>query len=118
MKIILSAQVLVCILGSLFLQYFNASNHALSYFCGSGMLLLSIFLMGIGWGLIFQKKLIALAVSVIVFKYAILGIIIFTIVGLPWFNPLWFAIGVASFVMSAIIYAIAETLKEGNENVI
>lgn len=74
--------------------------------------------MGISFGWIFKKKLVALAIGIIVFKYAILGIIMFTLVKRSWFNPLWFAMGVASFVLSGIFYALKEALREGKENVI
>ncbi|QDK36101.1 hypothetical protein [Bdellovibrio sp. NC01] len=116
MKITLLSQLALTLLGSLALWIFAAPDQAGSYLAGSGLLSLSFLLLGWGWGLIFQKKLIALAVSIIVFKYAILGIIIFNIVKKPWFNPLWFAMGIASFVISAIIYAVYVALKEGKDN--
>lgn len=122
MKKVLCLQALVTALGALLLAIFAASSQMVSFLVGSGLILLSFFLLGTGWALIFQKKLIALAVGIIVFKYAILGIIIFTIVKRPWFDPMWFAMGVASFVLSAIYYAVMksreEAKNEGNENVI
>ncbi|MGE5086751.1 MAG: hypothetical protein ACM3MG_10655 [Bacillota bacterium] len=122
MKKVLCFQVLVTALGALILGIFAAPSQIVSFLVGSGLILLSFFLLGTGWALIFQKKLIALAVGIIVFKYAILGIIIFTIVKQPWFDPMWFAMGVASFVLSAIYYAVMksreESKNEGNENVI
>lgn len=119
MKIVLTVQSLITALGGIILAYFYAPQHALSFVTGSLIILLSFVLLGIGYGMIFQKKLIALAIGIIVFKYAILGIIIFTLVKLSWFNPLWFSLGVASFVLSALVYALKESLKrEGNGNVI
>lgn len=118
MILILISQALFTILGTLLLAYFAAMPHALSYAAGSGLILLSVVLLRLGWGLIFSKKMIALAIGIIVFKYAILGIIIYTLVHLKWFTPLWFAFGVASFALSALVYAIREGLKEGNDNVI
>ena len=116
MNKILLPQAVITVLGTLLLLNFYAKPHAFSFLAGSGLILLSFFLLGIGWGLIFQKKLIALAVAIIVFKYAILGIIIFTLVKLPWFTPLWFALGVASFILSALVWAVSEGLREGKEN--
>ncbi|HWU43917.1 MAG TPA: hypothetical protein VN132_10785 [Bdellovibrio sp.] len=122
MKKILIFQGLITILGAILLTVYTASPQAKSFLVGSGLIWFSFLLLGTGWGLIFQKKLIALAVAIIVFKYAILGIIIFTIVKLPWFDPLWFAIGIASFVVSAGYFAITEfkkeEFKEGNRDVI
>lgn len=118
MKRILISQGLITLLGCLLIGFFNAKHGAYSFLAGSGLVFLSVFLLGIGWGLIFQKKLIALAIGIIVFKYAILGVIIFTVVKLSWFMPLWFVMGVASFMFSAIYFAVTEALKEGNDNVI
>ncbi|MDG0814923.1 hypothetical protein [Bdellovibrio svalbardensis] len=122
MKKVLISHLLVSALGSFLIAIFTAAHQGYSFLAGSLVIFLSFLMLGIGFSLIFEKKLIALAISIIVFKYAILGIIIFTIVKLPWFTPLWFAMGVASFVLSAIYFAIDESLrsalKEGNDNVI
>lgn len=118
MKKVLIPQALITVIGGILLGYFTAAPQAYSFVAGSGLIFLSFLLLGIGWGLIFHKKLIALAVGIIVFKYAILGIIIFTIVKLPWFTPLWFAMGIASFVISAINFAVIQTLKEPKEEVL
>jgi hypothetical protein len=116
MKRVLISQVLVAALGYVSLLLFAAPNHANSYLCGSLTILLSFSVMGLGYGLIFRKKLVALGGSLIVFKYAILGIIIFTLVKLDWFSSIWFAMGVASFILSAIYYAISEALREERED--
>ncbi|MEN0058794.1 MAG: hypothetical protein AAGB31_08160 [Bdellovibrio sp.] len=111
-------QTLISLFGALALGFIYSPQHAFSFLSGSLLILLSFFLMAMGFGWIFQKKLIALSIGIIVFKYAILGIIIFTLVKLAWFNPLWFALGVASFILSAGIYALKEGFREGKENVI
>lgn len=118
MKFVLIVQALFTLIGSVILFIFYTPQHALSYVSGALVILMSFFFLGIGFGLIFKKKLIALAIGIIVFKYAILGIIIFTLVKLSWFNPLWFALGVASFILSAIVYALKESVKEGKDNVV
>ncbi|MNS76869.1 hypothetical protein D3C72_1104270 [compost metagenome] len=74
--------------------------------------------MALGYGLIFKKKLIALAIGIIVFKYAILGIIIFQLVKQPWLSSLWFCLGIATFGVSALVYALSEVLTEGKDNVV
>lgn len=118
MKFILTFQVLITLLTGAILGVFAAPQHSISFVAGSFLIVLSFVLMAIGFGLIFKKKLIALAIGIIVFKYAILGIIIYTIVKLPWFNPLWFSLGVASFVISGIGYSLKEAFREGKDNVI
>lgn len=118
MKVILITQSLTTLVGALLLGFFYAPQQAISFAVGSLVILSSVFFLRLGFGLIFQKKLIALAIGIIVFKYAILGIIIFTLVKLTWFNPLWFSFGVASFILSAIVYALNEASREGKDNVI
>ncbi|MEK2689433.1 hypothetical protein [Bdellovibrio sp. GT3] len=113
---VLICQLFITVLGYLATLFFAAPNHADSYLWGSLTILMSFALMGLGYGLIFQKKLVALGVSLIVFKYAILGIIIFTLTKLDWFSSIAFAMGVASFIVSAIYYAISEALREEKED--
>ena len=109
--------MLVTVVGSFLLAGFLGQQQSASFATGSLAIGLSFAMMAIGYGLIFKKKMIALAVGIIVFKYAILGIIIFTLVKLAWFDPLWFSMGVASLILSAITYALKEA-KEGSKNVI
>ncbi|WP_347355647.1 hypothetical protein [Bdellovibrio sp.] len=118
MKFVLTIQALVILLGGLLLGLFAAPQHSYSFISGSLVIFLSFLMAGVAWVLIFSKKLVALAIGIIVFKYAILGIIIFKLVALPWFDTLWFALGVASFILSALAYAVKEALREGKEDVI
>lgn len=112
MKNVLLYQIVVTTLLSGLLFFLSAPHHSYSFLAGALTIFMSVFLLGLSWKLIFQKKLIALAVAIIVFKYAILGIIIFKLMKLPWFEPLWFALGVSSFILSALAYAIQEALRE------
>lgn len=118
MKYVLIIQALITLLGGLIAVLFAAPQHAYSFISGSLVIFFSFLFLGTAWSLIFNKKLVALAIGIIVFKYAILGIIIFKLVTLPWFNALWFALGVSSFVLSALGYAMKEALREGKEDVI
>jgi hypothetical protein len=112
MNFVLSVQMLITVLGSIVLGWFLGLQQSASFATGSLAIGLSFSMMAIGYGLIFRKKMIALAVGIIVIKYAILGIIIFTLVKLAWFDPLWFALGVASLILSAIAYALKESTRE------
>ena len=95
---------------------FTSSQHvALSFFLGGALILLTFLLWGFGLTLIFKKKLVALAISAIVFKYAISGVIIYWLVKKNWLEPLWLALGVFSFTLSALVYSILEALKEARE---
>ncbi len=116
MKPLLLFQAILAAFGSLLVDYIAARQQAYSFFIGSLVILGSVFLLGWAWSLIFKKKLVALATGIIVIKYAILGIIIFELAKQPWFKPLWFSLGIASFTLTAIFYALKETLTKGNED--
>ena len=88
------------------------ATHAAMSFASGGLLIgLDFLLLGIAWSWIFNKKLIALAVSLIVFKYAILGLIIYRLIKVMAINPFWFSMGVASFFLSALVYALWTNLS-------
>jgi len=115
MKTILLLHLPVCLLGYLLLLLVSTPNDATSYLIGSGLIQANFWLLWVGWSLIFKKKLVALSVAIIVFKYAILGVIIYRLLRQPWLSPLWFAIGIASFAIAAVIYAFLEGLKKEEE---
>ena len=55
---------------------------------------------------IFVKKLIALAVSVIVFKYAILIGIIYFFVTKELVNGLWFGVGISTLFPTIVLFSL------------
>lgn len=118
MKLILFLQTISTLIIYALIYKVADAERGISYLAGSGTILLSFMLMGIGWGMIFNKKLVALSVFVIVFKYAILGVIVFTTVKEPWFRPIWYSVGISSFTITALIFAFIESNREGKKNVI
>lgn len=87
--------------------YFAGPHYSDVSFASGGLVVAANFiLLGLGWNLVFRKKLIALSVLIIVFKYAILGIIIYQLVKQNWLLPLWFAAGVASIMLGSLIYGL------------
>ncbi|MNJ91061.1 hypothetical protein D3C87_87050 [compost metagenome] len=118
MKKLTVIQLLLMVVLITTLLFYITTHQLISFSVGSGAILLNFLLLGAGWGLIFRKKLIALSVGIIVFKYAILGIIIFQIAKQPWLQPLWFCLGIASFVITALIYSLIEVFSEGKEHVV
>lgn len=105
MKTVIISQALLVVFGSLLIWAINAPHNALSYGVGSGLVFVNFILLAGGWTLIFHKKLIALAVSIIVIKYAILGVLLYVLLHQPWMNIIWFVGGISSFMASALIYA-------------
>lgn len=106
MKRVLLFQILITLLGSLLLWAFSRPDLIASYAVGSALVAGNFLLLGTLINFIFKKKLIALMVLVIVFKYAILGIIIYLLVKQSWLVPLWFAAGVSSMMMGSVLYAV------------
>lgn len=66
--------------------------------------------------MIFQKKLVALAVSVIVFKYAILGILIFVAIKRWQLSAAWFAAGFGIIFPSVLVFALVKSRLDRKEN--
>ncbi|MBK9324675.1 MAG: hypothetical protein IPM97_17305 [Bdellovibrionaceae bacterium] len=105
MKRILLFQTLIILLGVTTLFYFGPRHSAESFFSGGLLIAINFIFLGFAWNLVFRKKLVALSVLIIVFKYAILGVIIYQLVKQTWLLPFWFAAGVASMMIASLIFA-------------
>lgn len=105
MKTVILSQLVLLVLGSLALWQFGTLHNSFSYAAGSGLVFLNFIFLASSWSLVFSKKLIALAVFLIVIKYAILGALLIYCLRQPWLNLTWFAVGVSSFMAAALIYA-------------
>jgi hypothetical protein len=69
---------------------------------GGALMLLNLFALVFSWPRILAKKSIALATGVIVFKFAILGWIIYEVVGGEALHIGWFAVGMATVVPAVV----------------
>ena len=98
-------QIFVTLIGSLLLLE-HSTQAAISFSAGGALVGINFLILGFAWSLIFQKKLIALAVPIIIFKYAILGLIIYQVIQSPSIDLLWFCLGIGSFVISALIFVV------------
>ena len=116
MKRVLIFQLLVLALGSLLL-WPTVSRQEVSSFVTGGLIVAGNFiLLGSGLNLVFRKKLFALPVFIIVFKYAILGVTIYHFAKQPWMSPYWFVAGVASMMIGSLIYGLTLGFFEDPEN--
>lgn len=66
----------------------------------------NVFLLGFLWDRILRKKLVALSVSIIVGKYALLGFILFKLFATPGIEALPFSLGIATFGIASGVYAL------------
>jgi hypothetical protein len=73
---------------------------------GAGLMLFNLVLLGWTWKRLIAKKSIALTVGIIVIKYAILLGSIYYLAREDWFSPLGAGLGIASFMLAALILAI------------
>lgn len=110
MKRVLIFQSLIIAIGGALLYFTDARHGVSSYLIGGLIVMANFVLLGLGWSLVFRKKLIALSVLIIVFKYAILGVIIYHFVKQSWLQPFWFAAGVAGMMVASLIYGLTQGL--------
>lgn len=82
---------------------FDSPHSAWSTAVGGLVVLLNLILLTVGWAMLLRKKFVALAVTVIVIKYAILGIIIYQLMLQPWLSPVFFLVGVSSLLATIVI---------------
>ncbi len=116
LKLFIIIQAAVTLLGSLILLEGRDGSSAASFAIGSGIVLVNVLTLGFTFSRLIQKKLIALSISVIVFKYAILGIIIYKLLSFAWVDRLWLCVGLGSLVVSALFYAsVAKTDDDEEE---
>lgn len=96
---------LVAILGAL---TFYATHKIPSIVIGSGVMVFCWIMLIWSWSEIIQKKSIALGVSIIVIKYAILGLILFLVVTNDKCDMAGFLVGISTTVVTVIGYAASE----------
>lgn len=75
--------------------YYYGQAWALSFFLGGLLMLLNLLGLAYFWNLIFTKKSIALAAFVIIFKYLILGMILWSLASAKSLQPMPFVLGLA-----------------------
>lgn len=112
----LKFQVIVSISIALIIASFYSTQSSISFLCGSILIFLNLFILFWVWSRILSKKLIALAVSVIVIKYAIFGLIIYVVLKNPAIQPLWFSVGIGTILVTSLLTALDHANAENKEN--
>ena len=95
----------------LYPKIFDYNVSVPSLYLGLLVSICNFYLILWAWSRIFLKKRIALAISVIVIKYAILGIIIYKIVSLKTYEIASFLIGMMSIILMIICYAVLQKIN-------
>lgn len=93
------------------ISYFLISNeYAIGVFVGGITMLVNLGGLAAFWKLIFSKKLIALAMLIIIFKYLILAVVLWALYTYKWLNPVGFFIGLASLLFGVFMLLIVKQL--------
>ncbi len=96
------ASVYSLIIGTFSYFYFGPTFSA-NVFIGGALVLLNLAALSFSWKRIFSKKSIALAVFVIIFKYVILGMILWSLSVSGSLNVFGILVGLASLVFSVFV---------------
>jgi hypothetical protein len=91
---------------SIILFFTTGFETAISCLFGGTVMVVNLFGLSFLWKLIFSKKSIALAVLVIIFKYLILGLILWNLNQIQWIRPLGFVLGLGSLMIGVVTTAL------------
>ena len=110
MKFLLLAQFLLSLGGTALLWIGADAEAAISFAAGGGLMFGNLLVMVLFWPLILAKKLFALSVGVIVFKFAILAWIINEIAIGKAIQLGWFSVGMSLIVVSVLATAVRDSI--------
>ncbi len=103
-KIFSISQIVITVIGFAILNQGRDFHSAASFSLGSVFVWINVLSWAFLISRILKKKLIALSVTIIVFKYAILGFLLYELLTMPWLDRLWFSIGLGSLIVSSLLY--------------
>jgi uncharacterized membrane protein len=96
---------LACVI-TVSLHYVFGQTEASAFAAGAGVSFLNLIFLALTWPRLLQKKQVALSTGVIVFKFAILGWIIYEVVARKLFHLGWFSAGLALVIVSTVVAAL------------
>ena len=102
--------------GSLAVWAFSGSHSALSFAAGAGLILFNLAGLVLVWPRILQKKQVALSISGIVLKFAILVGILYVLVDGKYVNLAWLAAGIALVVPSVVVTSIKVSRESSTDS--
>lgn len=94
--------------------FYIGGGFSANVFIGSLIVLSNLAALSFSWKRIFSKKSIALAIFVIIFKYVILGMILWGLSVAGWLNVIGFLVGLASLIFSVFAAMLMKSLKREN----
>ncbi len=101
---------------SIALYFTTGFESAISCMFGGTVMVVNLFGLWFLWKLIFSKKSIALAVLIIIFKYLILGLILWNLNQIQWIRPMGFVLGLSSLLIGVVCTAIFKDKIENHKS--
>ncbi len=115
MIFLLSSHAVFALLGAVLLHFTVGDLAMLSFLAGAGVAFANLAALCIAWPLILAKKLVALSIGVIVFKFAILGWIINIVVTGKYLSVGWFAVGLGLVIASVLATSVKVSRTQNAE---
>lgn len=117
MKFLVSSHLIIALVSTFLLYVFSTPQNTLAFTAGAALGFVNILMLVFTWTHILAKKLVALSIGVIVFKFAILGWIIYEIVTRSVLHLGWFSVGLGIVVISTVATAFqyAQDSREDTE---
>jgi hypothetical protein len=99
------------------LAFLFYSHYESAASCALGGVIMLVNLLGLTflWYLVFSKKSIALAVFVIIFKYLILGFILWKLADVSWMKPVGLVIGLSTLVLAILSATMMKSFVKTNK---
>ena len=111
-KIVAFAAAIYTVAACIVAVHYVNQAFSMSVLLGGLAVLLNIAGLSYSWRLIFMKKSIALAVLVIIFKYLLLGIVLWSLAETKWLSPVGFCIGLGSLVFAVLTAVLMKKLTQ------
>lgn len=111
--LILSIVIYTALISGLTYAFFD-KNLSIGVLFGGLTVLTSIGGLASHWYLIIHKKLIALALLIIIFKYLILIALLWSVYSFKWIDPIGFCLGLTALIFSLFV---ALVIKRFSKNV-
>lgn len=118
MTILLKIQITFSVLGTMLVALLAGQLASLSFAGGSILTLFNFAVLIYGWPRILAKKQVAPAIAAIIFKFAILGLILYVVANSQTIRLQWFALGLATVIPSVLITALLPGFSGDSEEAI
>lgn len=102
------------LISALIVANVGTGNQLKSFTLGEISVFINVLLLSLGWRMIFQKKFIALAIGVIVFKYAILGIFVYQVIKIWNLSAKFFCLGFSILLPVVLVYGFLKSRFDKN----